>query len=67
MQEGIFTIRNQMDKGLTSKTSTHSFRHGDVSGTFVNVFDTSLIPKNIEYATEDKRVLPGKSLLYISL
>ena len=32
-----------------------------------NVFDTSLIPKNIEYAAEDKRVLPGKSLLYISL
>ena len=43
MQEGIFTIHNQMDKGLTSKTSANSFRHKDASGTFVNVFVTSLI------------------------
>lgn len=43
MQEGIFTIRNQMHKGLTSKTSTHSFRRGEESGTFTNVFVTSLI------------------------
>ena len=42
MQEGIFTIHNQMDKGLISKTSTYSFRHGDVQGTLTNVFDTSL-------------------------
>ena len=67
-----------MDKGLTSKTSANSFRLGDVSGTFTNVFDTSLIrlcnvfntsliPKDIEYATEDKRVLSRKSLLHISL
>ena len=43
MQEGTFTIRNPMDKGFISKTSTNSFRHGDVSGTFTNVFVTSLI------------------------
>ena len=43
MQESIFTIHNQMDKGLTSKTSANSFRHGGVSGTLVNVFVTSLI------------------------
>ena len=43
MQEGIFTIRNPMDKRFISKTSTKQFRHGDVSGTFVNVFDSSLI------------------------
>ena len=64
MQEGIFTIRNQMDKGFISKTSANSFRNKDVSRTFVNVFDTSLIPKNIEYAMDDKRVLSRKSLLY---
>ena len=43
MQEGIFTIRDQMDKGFISKTSVNQFRHGDVAGTFVNVFVTSLI------------------------
>ena len=43
MQEGIFTIRDPMDKGFISKTSANSFRNKDVSRTFVNVFDTSLI------------------------
>ena len=52
-----------MDKEFISKTSANSFRHGGVSGTLVNGFDTSLIPKNIEYATGDMRVLPGKRLL----
>ena len=49
-----------MDKGSISKTSANQFRLEDISRTFTNVFDTSLIPKNIEYATEDERVLLGK-------
>ena len=36
-------LYNPMDKEFISKTSTHSFRHGEVSGTFTNVFVTSLI------------------------
>ena len=52
-----------MNKGFISKTSTNSFRHGNIFRTFTNVFVTSLIPKNTECATEDKRVLPRKSLL----
>ena len=67
-----------MNKGFIAKTSANQFHLENISRTFTNVFDsslirlwyvfdTSLIPKNIEYATEDKRVLSRKSLLYISL
>ena len=43
MQEGIFTIRNPMDKGFIAKTSANQFHLEDILRTFTNVFVTSLI------------------------